>query len=227
MDILEELFKIKDLKYKEFNQKLIPNIKKDKIIGIRVPILRKFAKDLYKENFNQAFSFMQKLPHFYFEENNLHLMLIENIKDFKTAIEYTDKILPFIDNWQSCDMFSMKIFKKYSDETYKKILEWINSKNTYSVRFAIKLLLTNYLDKEFKKQHLEIVSKIRTDKYYINMMIAWYFQMAILKQYNEAIKYIELNSLDPWTHNKVIQKCIESKLISDNKKLYLKSLKIK
>lgn len=227
MDILEKLFELQDLKYKDFNQKLILNIDKDKIIGIKVPVLRKFAKDFYKNNLEKVYSFMNELPHFYMEENNLHLFFIENIKDFKTCMEYTQKILPYIDNWQSCDIFLPKIFKNHKSEVYEKILLWINSKDIYTVRFSIKLLMTNYMDKDFKYENLEIVSKIKSDNYYINMARAWYFQNALYKKYNYAIKFIENRKLDTFTHNKAIQKSIESKVISMEKKNYLKSLKIK
>lgn len=227
MDVLYELFKLQDLKYKDFNKRLIPNIDENRIIGIRVPILRKFAKDFYKNDFEGAISFMENFSHFYLEEENLHLFLIENMKNFENVIECFEKILPFIDNWQSCDIFYPKIFKKNKDKLYKKILEWIHSKDVYTVRFAIKLLITDYLDCDFKIEDLKMVSSIRSENYYVNMARAWYFQVSLLKQYDLSIKFIENKVLDVFTHNKTIQKAIESKLIDFDKKKYLKTLKIK
>lgn len=227
MNVLDELFKLQDLKYKEFNKKLILTIDENRIIGIRVPILRKFAKNFYKNDFKEAMFFIKNSSHFYLEEENLHLFLIENIKDFETVINYTEKILPFIDNWQSCDIFYPKIFKNNKDKIYKKILEWINSKDVYTIRFAIKLLLTDFLDCDFKIEDLKIVSSIKSENYYVNMVRAWYFQKALLKQYDFSIKFIENKYLDVFTHNKAIQKAIESKCIDFHKKKYLKTLKIK
>lgn len=227
MDIVKELFKLQDVGYKEFNQKLIPTVEKDRVIGIRMPVLRNFAKEIYKNNFDDCIKFLEKLPHFYFEENNLHAMIIENMKDFKKVMEYTEKLIPYIDNWATCDTFSPKIFKKHSKEVYEKILNWINSENTYVIRYGIGLLLSNYLDENFEKVHLEIVSKIRSEEYYVNMMVAWYFATALSKQYESTIEFIENHTLDIWTHNKAIQKSVESRRITDEQKIYLRSLKIK
>ena len=157
----------------------------------------------------------------------MHSFIIENINDFELTMEYTEKFLPYIDNWATCDSFSPKIFKKHSDEVYSKILTWLNSDDTYVVRYGIGLLLSNYIDENFKIEHLEIVSGIKSDEYYVNMMIAWYFATALAKQYESAIKIIEENKLDIWTHNKSIQKSVESRRISNEIKEYLRTLRRK
>ena len=218
---------MQDTAYRDFNAKLIPTVDPKLMIGIRTPLLRKFAKDLFKTEPKQAAAFMQTLPHRYFEENNLHAFLIENIKDFDTAIAETEHFLPFIDNWATCDSFSPKIFKKHHEEIYKKILVWIKSKHTYTVRYAIGLLLSNYLDEYFEPGMLELVSKIRSDEYYVNMMIAWYFSFALIKQYKTALPYIKNKKLDTFTHNKAIQKAIESYRIPKEVKELLRGMKVK
>ena len=224
--ILEDLFSLQDIEYKNFNAKLIPTVDKDLIIGVRTPDLRNYAKKLFKEDEKRSFKFLNSLPHKYYEENNLHGFLIEQIKDFDSAMEYTENFIPFIDNWATCDSFCPKVFKKYVNETYEKILLWIKSDKTYVVRYGIGLLLSNYLDENFKEEHLKIVSKIRSEEYYINMMIAWYFATALAKKWDSTIFFIENKKLDDWTHNKAIQKAIESRRITDEQKIYLRSLKV-
>ena len=224
--IQHKLLAMQDTAYRDFNAKLIPTVDPKLMIGIRTPLLRKFAKDLFKTEPNQAAAFMQTLPHRYFEENNLHAFLIENIKDFDTAITETERFLPFIDNWATCDSFSPSIFKKYPDAVYQKILTWIQASHTYTVRYAIGLLLSNYLDERFKPEMLELVSAVKSEEYYINMMIAWYFSFALIKQYDAALPYIKKQTLAPFTHNKTIQKAIESRRISPEIKDYLRTLKV-
>lgn len=160
--ILNDLFSFQDVKYKNFNAKLIPTVDKDLIIGVRTPELRNYAKKLSKEDEKRTFNFLNNLPHKYYEENNLHGCLIEQIKDFDLAMEYTEKFIPFIDNWATCDLFSPKVFKKYPSETYRYILDWIEDEKTYVIRYGIGLLLSNYLDENFKDEHLKIVSKVRS-----------------------------------------------------------------
>jgi hypothetical protein len=225
--ILKDLFSFQDIEYKNFNAKLIPTVDKDLIIGVRTPDLRNYAKKLFKEDEKRSFQFLNNLPHKYYEENNLHGCLIEQIKDFDLAMEYTEKFIPFIDNWATCDLFSPKVFKRYPNETYKYILDWIKDEKTYVIRYGVGLLLSNYLDENFKEEHLKIVSKIKSEEYYVNMMIAWYFATALTKQQKYAIKFIENKKLDDWTHNKSIQKAIESRRITEEDKAYLKSLKVK
>lgn len=224
--IQRRLLSMQDVQYKDFNSKLIPSVDPKLMIGIRTPLLRKFAKELFKTEPEQAAAFMHDLPHRYFEENNLHAFLIENIKDFNEAMDETERFLPFIDNWATCDSFSPSIFKKYPDTVYQKILTWIQSSHTYTVRYAIGLLLSNYLDERFKPEMLELVSAVKSEEYYINMMIAWYFSFALIKQYDAAIPYIKKQTLAPFTHNKTIQKAVESYRIPAEIKDYLRTLKV-
>ena len=224
--IQRRLLPMQDVQYRDFNSKLIPTVDPHLMIGIRTPLLRKFAKELFKTEPEQAAAFMHDLPHRYFEENNLHAFLIENIKDFNAAIDETEKFLPFIDNWATCDSFSPSIFKKYPDAVYQKILTWLQSSHTYTVRYAIGLLLSNYLDERFKPEMLELVSAVKSEEYYINMMIAWYFSFALIKQYDAALPYIKKQTLAPFTHNKTIQKAVESYRIPADVKDYLRTLKV-
>ena len=206
--IQSKLLSMQDTAYRDFNAKLIPTVDPKLMIGIRTPLLRKFAKDLFKTEPKQAAAFMQ------------------NIKDFDTAIAETERFLPFIDNWATCDSFAPQLFKKHPDEVYQKILLWIRSPRTYTVRYAINLLLSNYLDELFKPEMLKLVASVKSDEYYINMMIAWYFSFALIKQYDAALPYIKTQTLAPFTHNKTIQKAIESRRISPEIKGYLRTLKV-
>lgn len=225
MNIREELFKLKDDKYKAFNGKLIPTVSPELIIGVRTPQLRKFAKEL---SFNGSYgNFLEQLPHKYYEENNLHAFLIEQINDFDSALTKTELFLPYIDNWATCDCFSPKVFAANKQELLPRIYEWIKSENTYTVRYAIGLLMKYFLDDDFNQSFLETVAGIKSDEYYINMMIAWYFATALSKQYSTASQYIKECRLDTWIHNKTIQKAVESYRISDEKKDLLKKYKIK
>ncbi len=223
--IENRLFAMKDDKYRDFTSKLIPTVEKSRIIGVKTPELRKFAKEIFKEKNYE--NFLNSLPHKYHEENSLHGFIIENIKDFNRVIGYLEKFFPYIDNWATCDLISPKIFKKYLPELIFKIKEWINSDRVYSVRFGVEMLMTHYLDDNFLPEYLKLVADIKSDEYYINMMIAWYFATALAKQYDFAVKYIENKKLDVWVHNKSIQKAIESRRISQDRKEYLKTLKIK
>lgn len=223
--IKNRLFAMQDGKYRDFTSKLIPNVEKSRIIGVKTPKLRKFAREIFKEKNYEIF--LDSLPHKYHEENNLHGLIIENIKDFNRVIYYLEKFFPYIDNWATCDLISPKIFKKYLPELIYKIQEWINSGQVYSVRFGIEMLMTHYLGDNFLPEYLNLVADIKSDEYYINMMIAWYFATALAKQYSFAVKYIENKRLDRRVHNKSIQKSVESRRISLDKKEYLKTLKIK
>lgn len=221
----EELFKLQDNEYKELQAKTIPSIDPNTIIGVRTPELRSLAKKMVKENNYK--SFLEELPHKYFDENQLHAFIISEIKDFNECIDYTNKFLPYIDNWATCDQMSPKVFKKNKDNLLKEIKVWIKSKETYTIRFAIGMLMSYFLDEDFDKKYLELVSKIKSKEYYVNMMIAWYFATALAKQYKDTIAYIENNKLDTWVHNKTIQKAIESYRITESQKEYLRTLKIK
>lgn len=223
MDIQKKLLSMADEEYKKFNSKLIPTVPDELIIGIRTPILRQFAKDIAKTP--EAEAFLDYLPHKYYEENNLHMFLIEQIKDFNKALYETEKFLPYIDNWASCDSRLNPVFKKNAPKLLPKINEWLKSEHTYTVRYAIGLLMRLFLDEEYDVKYPGMVAQIRSDEYYINMMIAWYFATALAKQYESVIPYITEHRLDKWTHNKAIQKAIESYRIDDETKQYLRGLK--
>lgn len=223
-NITDKLFKLQDKKYQEMQFKIIPNIDNSTIIGVRTPEIRKLAKELIKEDYK---SFLEELPHKYFDENQLHAFIISELKDFNECIDYTNKFLPYIDNWATCDQMSPKVFKKNKDNLLKEIKVWIKSKETYTIRFAIGMLMSYFLDEDFNKKYLELVSKIKSKEYYVNMMIAWYFATALAKQYKDTIIYLENNKLDTWVHNKTIQKAIESYRITNDQKEYLRSLKKK
>ena len=222
-DIRDELFKLQDKKYRDFQVKLIPTVKPDTIIGVRTPELRKYAKVLTKEKNYSAF--LGDLPHKYFDENQLHAFILSEIKDYDECISYVKKFLQYVDNWATCDQMSPKVFKKHTGELLEHIKTWIKSKETYTIRFGIGLLMQYYLDDNFKPEYLEMVSNIKSEEYYVNMMIAWYFATALAKQHKYAIPFIENRKLDTWTHNKAIQKSIESYRITPEQKEYLKSLK--
>ena len=224
-NIIDKLFTYKDEKYKEFTSKLIPNISINKIIGIRIPILRSLAKELYKNNEYQRF--LSSLPNHYPEENLLHGSIISLFKDYDTCIEEIERFLPYIDNWSVSDTISPKIFNKNKDKLLNKIKEWCASSKTYTIRFGVLMLMQFYLDEDFKKEYLAIPLRIKSDEYYVNMMIAWFYATALAKQYDEAVKIIEKHELDPWVHNKTIQKAKESYRVSNEHKNYLDKLKIK
>lgn len=225
MDIQKELFKLQDKTYREFHAKLMPTIDKELIIGIRTPILRKFAGCI--KNTSEAEDFLKNLPHKYYEENNLHAFLLETVKDFDTALYETEKFLPYIDNWATCDGFLPKIFSKNTEKLLPKIVVWLKSDEPYTVRYAIGLLMKLYLDEHFKEEYLSVVANIKSEHYYVKMMQAWYFATALVKQYDKSILYVENVRLEKWTHNKTIQKAVESYRIDKETKEYLKTLKIK
>lgn len=224
-EIRQGLFALKDEKYKEFQKKLIPTVDENTVIGVRMPVLRKYAKDV--SGTPGAVIFMQTLPHEYYEENNLHGMLIETMKDYDECIAYLDEFLPYVDNWATCDLISPRVFKKHKDELLVKIKEWMASDRVYTIRFGMEMLMTHFLDEDFKPEYLGMAANVHSEEYYVNMMIAWFFATALAKQYEASLPYIENHCMDRWTHNKTIQKAIESYRITDEQKRYLKSLKIK
>ena len=223
-EIQKHLFELQDMAYRDFHSRLMPDIDKETVIGIRVPMLRKYAKSIAGTEL--AEKFIKELPHCYYEENNLHMMLITGIKDYDRCISEIERFLPYIDNWATCDLMSPKIFARHTDELFIKINEWINSEQTYTVRYGLGMLMRYFLDEKFEENHLELASKIISDEYYINMMIAWYFATALAKQYSSAIKFIEQKKLTPWVHNKTIQKAIESFRVSPEHKAYLRTLRL-
>ncbi|EFU76556.1 DNA alkylation repair protein [Lachnoanaerobaculum saburreum] len=224
-EIRDELFKMQDIGYRDFNSKLIPTVKKEDMIGVRTPELRKYAKKLLKEEGVE--DFLHSLPHKYFDENQLHAFIISEIKEFKLCIDELINFLPYLDNWATCDQLSPKILKKYHNDLLPHIYEWLKSDKTYTVRFGIGMLMEHFLDEDFKSEYPKMVAAVRSEEYYINMMTAWYFATALAKQYESILPFIEGNKLDTWTHNKSIQKAIESNRISAEQKNYLKGLKIK
>ena len=223
-DITDFLFKNADLEYREFTAKLTPNIEKENIIGVRAPLLRKLSKKL--KNTDVATEFLHTLPHNFLEENHLHGFLIEHSTNYETAVSLLEDFLSYIDNWATCDTVRPKIFKKHTAELFEKIKLWLISDHTYTVRYAIGLLNSFYLDEHFEPDHLQLVAQIKSDEYYINMMIAWYFATALCKQYSSAVKILENRTLSKWVHNKAIQKARESYRIDANTKEYLNTLKI-
>jgi len=223
--IHKKLFEMQDLKYREFHSKLMPNIDPDTIIGVRIPQLRKFAKEFAKTP--QASEFLKIIPHKYYEENNLHGFLLEMMKDYNELISSLDTFLPYVDNWATCDLMAPKVFKKHLPQLLDKIKAWLKSNHTYTLRFGIGMLMKYYLDEQFKPEYLELVVAVKSEEYYVKMMIAWYFATALAKQYDCTLPYIENQRLDKWTHNKAIQKAIESYRISDTQKDFLRGLKVK
>ena len=225
MNITERLLSMQDEAYKEFHCKLMPTINPDTVIGVRVPMLRKLAKELYGTA--EAEAFLSELPHKYYDENNLHAYLIAQIKDYNSCIAEAERFLPYINNWATCDGLSPKIFKKHLPELLEHIKVWLASDETYTVRFAIGMLMQFYLDDAFDLQYSDMVAAVKSEEYYVNMMIAWYFATALSKQYDAVLPYLENHKLDIWTHNKTIQKAIESYRITDDQKKYLRGLKRK
>ncbi|MBR0396714.1 MAG: DUF4298 domain-containing protein [Eubacterium sp.] len=219
-DICEELFRLRDRKYGAFQAKLIPNIDPETIIGVRTPALRAMAKRL-KKDYNTAV-YLRDLPHRYFEENQLHAFIISEEKDFDRCMECLEAFLPYVDNWATCDQLSPGILRKHTVELLPFIRKWIRSEETYTIRFGIGMLMKHYLDAYFDPEYPALVASVRSEEYYVNMMIAWYFATALAKQYEAVISYIEEQKLEIWTHNKAIQKCVESRRISPEQKEYLR-----
>ena len=224
-EIREKLYDRQDLKYRDFQAKLIPGMETEKMIGVRTPDLRKIAKQMVKRE--DIGEFLENLPHEFFDENQVHAFVISELKDYGRCVQGVERFLPFVDNWATCDQMSPKVFKKHRPELLDSIKEWIRSEHTYTVRFAVGMLMQHYLDEDFDPEYPEMVAEVQSEEYYIRMMIAWYFATALAKQYEAVLPYIEKEKLDVWTHNKAIQKAVESYRIRPEQKEYLKSLKIK
>ena len=222
--IIEELLEQQDKEYRDFQRKLIPTVAPDRIIGVRTPVLRKMAKEMTKQEDTK--DFLDTLPHRYFEENQLHALILSEEKDFERCIAGTEPFLPYMDNWATCDQMVPKVFKKHTDELLFYIQKWIASDHTYTIRFAIGMLVRFYLDEKFESEYLKMVAAVKSGEYYVRMMVAWYFATALAKQYDAALVFLEEKRLEPWTHNKTIQKSVESYRIDDEKKAYLRSLKV-
>lgn len=222
-EIREKLLALQDVKYRDFTSKLMPTVDKNKIIGVRSPLLRSFARQLVKEG--EYGEFISDLPHKYYEEDNLHGFIIEGIKDYEKCIPEIQRFVPFIDNWATCDCTRPKVLKKYPERTLELVGEFLRSDKVYIKRYGIGLLLSFYLDELFSSEHLEMLSEIESDEYYINMMLSWYFATALCKQWEATIPFIENRRLPLWVHRKTIQKAIESYRITDEQKAYLRTLK--
>ena len=224
-EIKKRLFALQDTQYKAFHSKLVPNINADKIIGVRTPELRKLAKEYAKNK--QIDDFLASAEHDYYEETNLHGFIISETKDYDQCIKELDRFLPVVDNWATCDLLSPKVFKqkKNHERLIEDIKRWMSSDQPYTVRFGIEMLMSYFLDDDFKPEYLQWVAKEKGEHYYIKMMVAWFFATALAKQWDAAIPFIEQKTMDKWIHNKAIQKAVESYRITDSQKAYLRTLK--
>ena len=225
MSIRETLLSLQDGVFAAFQARLLPNIAPERIIGVRTPELRKLAKQLRGSSDGEAF--LKALPHKFFEENNLHAFLLCETKDFKRCVQAVEEFLPYVDNWATCDQLRPKAFARNKQALLPHIRSWLDSDREYTRRFGIGMLMSHFLDEDFREEYLRWVSDIHSEEYYVNMMIAWYFATALAKQYEAALPYLENRRLPPWVHNKAIQKAVESFRVSDGHKTYLKTLKIR
>ena len=223
-DLHKELYELQDLKYRDMQIRIIPNLDPESIIGVRTPELKSMAKELLKAGDYK--DFLKELPHQYFEENQLQAFIISEIKDLDECMEELEKFLPYVDNWATCDQMSPRIFKKNKEVLLKHIQKWLSSEMTYTLRFGVGMLMQHFLDEDYDPKYPEMVSEIRSEEYYVKMMIAWYFATALAKQYESIVPFLEERRLDDWTHNKAIQKSVESRRITEEQKVYLKSLKV-
>jgi len=223
--IQKDLYALQDLKYRDLQIRTIPTVKPETVIGVRTPELRAMAKELGGEEGISAF--LNDLPHAFFEENQLHAFILSGMKDFGVCLRELERFLPYVDNWATCDQMSPRVFRKYRKELPGSIRKWIASGETYTIRFGIGMLMEHYLDEDFDPVYPETVAAVRSEEYYVNMMTAWYFATALAKQYEAVLPFIEGRRLDSWTHNKAIQKAVESYRITPEQKEYLKTLKIR
>lgn len=224
-EIQRRLFALQDEEYRDFQSKLIPTVAPETMIGVRTPALRALAREL--SGHAEIGDFLRALPHSYFDENQLHAFLVSGMRDYGRCMDELCRFLPYVDNWATCDQMSPKVFKKHRPELLEMIREWLASGETYPTRFAIGMLMEHFLDDDFTGDTMELVVGVRSEEYYVNMMIAWYFATALCKQYRAALPVIEGRRLDPWTHNKAIQKAVESRRVTDEQKAYLRSLKLR
>ena len=222
--IRARLFELQDEKYQAFSAKLMPTLESFRVIGVRTPALRKLAREL--AGTPDAAAFMAALPHEYFEENNLHGFLIETIRDYDACVAALNAFLPFVDNWATCDQTSPKVLGKHPERLRAQIDLWMRSEHTYTIRYGMGMRMRWFLGEGFRTEDLDQVAAVRSEEYYVNMMVAWYFATALTEQYDAALAYIEERRLPAWTHNKAIQKAVESYRISPERKEYLKTLRI-
>ena len=222
--IRNRLYDLQDSKYKDFHCKLIPTVAADTVIGVRTPALKAYAKELRNTELS---TFLSDLPHQYYDENNLHALLIMGIRDFDTCLAAVKAFLPYVDNWATCDMLRPACFKAHKAELLEEIKAWLASPHTYTLRFSLEMLMLHFLDEDFENEYLEWLAEIRSEWYYVNMMLAWFYATALAKQWDATLPYIEKRRFDKWVHNKTIQKAIESYRVTDEQKAYLRTLRIK
>lgn len=221
--VTERLLALADEGYRQFQMPLIPTVAPRRVIGVRTPLVRKLAKEL--AGTEEAEAFLRDLPHAYYEEDNLHAFLVEQIRDCDACIAAIDTFLPYVDNWSTCDGWSPKVLKKHPEELLGKIREWMASDLPYTVRFGIGMLQRYFLDEQFQTVYLEWAAAVDREEYYVRMMVAWYFATALAKQYEATLPFMEDGRLPVWTHNKAIQKALESYRVSKEHKAYLRTLK--
>ena len=224
-NIVKDLFEIGDIEYKNFQCKLMPTVDMDTVIGVRMPDLRKYVAELNKNG--DLYEFINDLPHQYYEENNIHGIVINNIKNYEECIASLNAFLPYVNNWATCDLISPSVFKSHTDILFEEIKKWLMSDHVYTVRFAVKTLMTFYSFEYFSREHLDMVSRVESQDYYIKMAVSWYFATELAFNYDDTKIILEERRLDKWVHNKTIQKALESYRICDENKCYLKRLKIK
>lgn len=225
MDIKAELETAADKEYRDFQSKLLPNVPDEKFLGVRTPNIRKLAKKLIKSG--EADSFLAALPHELFDENQLHSLIVTEIKDFEKALEEVERFLPCVDNWATCDQLNPRSFKGRQEELLPRIKRWIDSGKCYTTRFGMKMLMMHYLGEHFRTEYLEWVSAVQSEEYYVNMMQAWFFAEALAQRYDEALTFITEAKLTPWVNNKAIQKAKESLKIPEDRKVFLSGFKRK
>lgn len=217
------LFSLRDPVYHDFQCALLPTVPGDLVIGVRMPALRRLARSLSAEEKRQ---FLCALPHRYYEENNLHGILISELLDYERAVDALNLFLPCVDNWATCDLIRPKAFRSCPDALLSQISQWIASGHPYTIRFGMEMLMVCYLDETFRPEQAELVCSVRSEEYYVRMMQAWYLATALAKQYETAVNLLETRAMDRWTHNKAIQKAVESFRISADRKAYLRTLRI-
>lgn len=223
MDITARLMALQDTGYRDFQRRLIPTVDPETIIGVRTPELRRLARELAKSP--EAEAFLSALPHATFEENNLHGFILSGMKDYEACLKAVDRFLPYVDNWATCDQMSPKVFGRHPKELLPEIRRWMASGHTYTIRFGVGMLMSHYLDEHFDPVHLEWVAALRSEEYYVNMMIAWYMATALARQYDAALPIIRQRRLAPWTHAKAIQKAVESYRVSEEHKQALRAMR--
>lgn len=223
MNVTERLFELQDKAYADFHSGLVSNVPREKIIGVRVPDARRLAKEYGKDP--ESRDFLRALPHKYYDENVLHGILLSGLKDYEECVRAVEEFLPYVDNWAVCDILSPKVFRQHRTELIAKVREWSASEKTYTCRFGMEMLMTHYLDEDFRPEYLEIPAGVCSEEYYVNMMTAWFFATALAKQWDAAIPYLRDNRLGAWVHNKTIQKARESFRITQEQKAYLKTLR--